>query len=626
MLLLGLATSLFSQSPHGSGFKANCSDCHSSFSWEIDVDTFSFDHSLTAFPLEGQHTQVDCRNCHQTLVFQEASTECISCHTDMHRTTVGADCARCHTPANWLVDNITELHQDNGFPLLGAHATLSCDECHASESALEFNRIGNDCINCHLDDFSATTSPNHQNAGFSVNCEECHRGDGFDWSSENIDHAFFPLEKGHQIQDCASCHTAGDFSNTPTDCFACHQADYENTLNPNHQNADISTGCVECHTTDVGWMPAEFAQHDGLFPIYSGRHEGERAQCADCHNNPSNYAEFMCISCHVNPETDEEHGGVSGYAYENTACLACHPTGNADDSFDHNNTNFPLTGGHQNTDCILCHAGGYQGTPTDCEACHTTDFNNTANPNHQVLGLPTDCAACHTTEPGWNPASFGIHDDYYALHGEHAAIANDCAACHDGDYNNTPNTCFGCHQDDYGQTTNPNHASSQFSTDCQSCHTETAWIPSSFDHDNIYPIRGAHVAIANDCAACHNGDYNNTPNTCFGCHASDYNQTVSPNHSAAQFPTNCESCHTETAWTPANFDHDGSFPIYSGKHQGEWNECVDCHTTAGNFEVFSCIDCHEHDNPQQLANEHNGVSQYVYESNACYACHPNGRE
>ncbi|MCB0547268.1 MAG: hypothetical protein KDD19_06730, partial [Phaeodactylibacter sp.] len=181
------------------------------------------------------------------------------------------------------------------------------------------------------------------------------------------------------------------------------------------------------------------------------------------------------------------------------------------------------------------------------------------------------------------------------------------------------------HADDYNQTTNPNHSAVQFPTDCATCHTETAWVPSTFDHNTIYPIRGAHIAIANDCDACHNGDYSNTPNTCYGCHAGDYNQTNNPSHSAAGFPTNCESCHSETAWIPAEFNHDGMyFPIYSGKHQGEWNDCVDCHTTPGNYSSFSCIDCHEHNNPQQLANEHDEVSGYIYESNACFSCHPTG--
>ncbi len=73
--------------------------------------------------------------------------------------------------------------------------------------------------------------------------------------------------------------------------------------------------------------------------------------------------------------------------------------------------------------------------------------------------------------------------------------------------------------------------------------------------------------------------------------------------------------------------HDGLyFPIFSGKHDNEWNTCDECHTTPGNYNMFSCIECHEHDNPGDLADEHDEVSGYVYESNACYTCHPNGSE
>jgi hypothetical protein len=75
---------------------------------------------------------------------------------------------------------------------------------------------------------------------------------------------------------------------------------------------------------------------------------------------------------------------------------------------------------------------------------------------------------------------------------------------------------------------------------------------------------------------------------------------------------------------PSTFDHDDLFfPIYSGKHDGEWDECSDCHTEPTNYSVFSCITCHEH-NQSEMDNEHREVSGYVYDSDACYNCHPNG--
>jgi len=718
---LGLSATLFSQNPHGASLKYDCAACHTSAGWEIPrdywknnelvkpqiskttglplpADTLRFHHGRTIFPLQGGHTAVDCRSCHQTLVFSEANSDCISCHTDIHQQTVGNDCARCHTPNNWLVDNITELHQENGFPLTGVHTTVSCNACHLSESELRFDRIGNDCKSCHLEDFNNTTNPNHTEAGFSNDCLECHDLHTPDWETDKVNHDFFPLTKGHEIADCAKCHIGGDFANTPNTCVACHLPDFEGTQNPNHVVAHFSNDCTLCHTTDPDWVPAQYTQHDAeYFPIYSGKHQGQWSECADCHTNASNYAEFSCTVCHLNPETDDGHDGVSGYVYENSACLACHPAGDVETSFDHNESDFPLTGAHITTDCIACHAGGYAGTPTDCASCHTDNFNQTSNPDHGSIGLSTDCASCHTTGPGWAPATFANHNDYYALNGAHAAIANDCATCHNGDYNNTPNTCAGCHTPEFNQTTDPNHAANQFPTDCATCHTESAWAPSTFDHSAIYPFTGAHVAIAddcvachngdytntpntcagchtpdynqstnpnhvalnfptdcaschttapdwapatfaihndyyplngahaaiaNDCVACHNGDYNNTPNTCFGCHSTDYNATTDPNHLALQFSTDCQSCHTETTWTPSTFDHDGQhFPIYSGEHNGEWNACADCHTNLSDYSVFTCTTCHA--NPE-TDDQHVAVSGYTFTSPACLACHPTG--
>lgn len=332
IILLGLTALLQSQSPHGPALKVSCGDCHTPSGWEVKggEDALLFDHGQTEFPLTGRHTAVDCRACHQTLVFPEASPECISCHTDMHRVTVGSDCARCHTPENWLVDDVTELHYDNGFPLLGVHAVLDCDECHVSASALEFNRIGNDCVNCHLEDYEAAANPNHASAGFSTDCSECHSIDGFGWSSQFINHNFFPLEKGHDIADCAQCHAGGNFSSTPTDCYACHRQDYENAASPNHQESNFPLSCTDCHTTDVDWMPAEFTRHDDLFPIFSGRHRDEWNSCADCHISTGNYAVFSCIDCHEHNDPSrlaDKHDEVRDYVFESSACYECHPRG-----------------------------------------------------------------------------------------------------------------------------------------------------------------------------------------------------------------------------------------------------------------------------------------------------------
>jgi len=521
------------------------------------------------------------------------------------------------------------------------------------------------------------------------------------WSGAGINHNFFPLTGGHDLNSCQECHKTPDYSSTSPECISCHQSNYNATTNPNHTSIGFSTNCQDCHTTDPGWKPAQYTEHDAKsFPIYSGKHNGEWSKCSDCHSNPASYAQYTCIDCHDHNKTDmdDEHGGVQGYAYNSPDCFACHPTGSAEGTFNHSTSAFPLTGAHITTDCIKCHANGYSGTSTVCYSCHTENFNLTVNPSHTSINIPTDCETCHTTLPGWKPATFPIHDSYYVLAGAHIPISNDCATCHQGNYTNTPNICYGCHAEQYNQSVNPNHITANFPTTCETCHSQSAWSPSTFDHNITYPLTGAHatiasncfachqgsyvntpntcdgchmpnynasanpnhaaisipttcntchttnpdwipatfpihnnyyvlagahVAITNNCIECHNGNYNSTPNTCVGCHLNDYNQTNDPPHAASQFPTTCSDCHTQTAWSPANWDHDNLyFPIYSGKHDGEWNACSDCHTNPGNYSVFTCTTaCHP---KSSTDNEHQGVSGYSYNSTACYNCHPDG--
>lgn len=225
------------QSPHGKNLKISCDQCHNPSGWELDIYLMRFDHnSKTDFKLEGAHMQTDCKACHESLVFNEAPNQCASCHKDIHSMSVGNDCTQCHTTKTWIVNNIPEIHEENGFPLIGAHNAVSCAECHTSETNLRFDRIGNECISCHKQDYDATRSPNHRELGFSTDCIECHSPLEPDWDSQNINHDFFPLTQGHDIQDCTQCHKTNNYADASPECISCHQTDYNNTNNPNHSS------------------------------------------------------------------------------------------------------------------------------------------------------------------------------------------------------------------------------------------------------------------------------------------------------------------------------------------------------------------------------------------------------
>jgi hypothetical protein len=181
--------------------------------------------------------------------------------------------------------------------------------------------------------------------------------------------------------------------------------------------------------------------------------------------------------------------------------------------------------------------------------------------------------------------------------------------------------------DNYNTAANPSHKNLNLPVNCDQCHTtNTGWSPAQFPiHNNYFTFAGAHISIKDNCKVCHNGDYNNTPATCFGCHQNDFNGTTNPPHLSLGFPQTCSDCHTQTSWSPANYNHDGSyFPIYSGSHNGVWSKCSDCHTNSSNYQVFSCINCHAH-NKTETDGNHAEVSGYSYTSSECYRCHPKGR-
>jgi hypothetical protein len=188
------------------------------------------------------------------------------------------------------------------------------------------------CYSCHQGTYAAAANPNHVAGRFPTTCESCHTTSG--WRPAKFDHAAtrFPLTGAHARVDCARCHAGGQYTGTPSDCYACHRDDYDRTGNPNHRSAGFPTQCQGCHNTSA-WRPASF-DHDGrYFPIYSGTHRGRWTGCGDCHVNPGNYRAFECILCHAHSnkaKVDSDHKDEKGYSYNSSACYQCHRTGRAD--------------------------------------------------------------------------------------------------------------------------------------------------------------------------------------------------------------------------------------------------------------------------------------------------------
>ncbi len=354
------------------------------------------------------------------------------------------------------------------------------------------------------------------------------------------------------------------------------------------------------------------------FPL-DGRHRD--LPCQSCHQDGVYQGTpNQCFDCHWVKRQDDRFRLQLG-----SECAQCHrSTAWSDTRWEHEAmTGMSLGGAHRLLSCQSCHMNdSFQMAQTDCVSCHLADYQATQAPSHLAAGFPTDCEACHRAgDTTFTQARFD-HAAAFPLVGVHAQQL--CATCHTGGvYAGTPSACVGCHLDDYQRTSMPSHIMAGFSTSCQDCHSPTAPSFSSgsqgFDHSAVFPLVGVHAQQL--CASCHTGGvYAGTPRDCAGCHLQLYNATTSPSHSAAGFPTTCESCHraTDSLWTQGRFTH--LFPITSGPHR---TECVTCHQ-GGNFQAFTCLVCHKHSR-SEMDDKHRNRPGYLYDSLACYSCHPNGK-
>jgi len=222
-----------------------------------------------------------------------------------------------------------------------------------------------------------------------------------------------------------------------------------------------------------------------------------------------------------------------------------------------------------------------------CISCHMIDRKSAINPPHD--SLPTTCQDCHT-QRHWIPSEMALGHPWL-LEGAHARTV--CASCHVGNppvYGGTPRECVGCHQADYDRSPAPGHQA--FPTTCEGCHSTEHWVPALSTLDHPWPLEGAHAQAT--CLGCHVGDppvYQGTPKVCVACHRADYDGSPFPGHET--FPTTCQDCHTNDAWTPAQFDH--PWPLEGAHVQAS---CSSCHV--GNPPIYegtstSCVDCHRAD-------------------------------
>ncbi|HZF30237.1 MAG TPA: cytochrome c3 family protein [Gammaproteobacteria bacterium] len=280
---------------------AQCAGCHTPSAWPVQ----RFDHvGKTGFALRGAHERLACQSCHVKNLEAALPKTCVGCHqkTDPHAGRLGTSCGDCHSSSAWRdtgFDHATVAK----FPLVGKHATLACQTCHANGVDAP---LGRECASCHADD------PHRGQLG--PRCDSCHGQSA--WPSQiRFDHGLiaFPLLGKHAALECKACHASAAFHDAGAECADCHGA-----LDPHAGR--FGAECATCHNP-TAWSAWTFDHAKQTAFALTGTHA--KVQCAACHRRPT--AELAaaaaggnCAACH---RQDDPHAGRFG-----TTCATCHNT------------------------------------------------------------------------------------------------------------------------------------------------------------------------------------------------------------------------------------------------------------------------------------------------------------
>jgi len=299
---------------HENKYGNKCSTCHVESSFISLKSMDFFNHTITDYPLEGKHLEVDCKQCHEKRFSTPIDfSACNKCHDDYHegefkKNDISPDCVQCHSLEKGFDYSLytIEQHQETVFPLKGAHVATPCFSCHVGEEDEKwtFRNIGSDCVDCHQD-----LHKGYINKTFypDDNCTVCHSNDA--WSSVNFNHSLtnWPLDGKHTTVDCRECHMkepdnksviSQKFTNLESKCASCHENIHGDLFSFNGE-----TDCKRCHITD-NWYPEKFDHNNTSFPL-KGRHA--EIECSECHVASTvngitttiyKLGKYECIDCH----------------------------------------------------------------------------------------------------------------------------------------------------------------------------------------------------------------------------------------------------------------------------------------------------------------------------------------
>ena len=186
-------------------------------------------------------------------------------------------------------------HLKTGFPLSGAHVTVTCETCHMGGI---LKGTPTTCAGCHSIGSRVGATPKSVNhVQTSNSCETCHS------SATSFQVATF--KHTGITSGCASCHNGttapGKSANhvqTSASCETCHKS-ATSFLGASFSHTGITTGCASCHNgTAAPGKPGDHIPTTIVGPL----------DCNTCHTSTSawssermnhNAAQTGCVACHL---------------------------------------------------------------------------------------------------------------------------------------------------------------------------------------------------------------------------------------------------------------------------------------------------------------------------------------
>ena len=529
-------TTIFAGSVHHSN---TCISCHS------DADDEGFPHTENLQP-------VNCGTCHtipmannrkgvhgQALLMNDPNApSCKECHGNhdilhysdpksrTYKMNIPFLCGKCHREGEIvariydvsehnIVENYTQGIHGRGLFEAGLIVTATCNDCHGNHlvlphtspnSSISTGRMAGTCMKCHtrieeahtkvikgelwekdpsvIPSCSACHPPHKVNipqiqARVSDNtCMKCHADEDIHKmvGNERVSLYRNPNElpiSVHKNIPCAKCHTAVSdhlqrpcSTNEPVDCSSCHAEVFDRYFASGHGKAHYNKVENAPYCTDCHGTHETKSRYDDTSPVYRTSIPG---LCGDCHRENG--------KAPMSTELKE----VDAFADYSSSV---HGLGLTDKGL---------------TVSAVC---------TDCHSTHLMLKESDEQSSIHPTNVQQTCGNCHK----------GIYEQY--LESDHAFTLED-------EGKEYP-TCVKCHSAHVISEVNQDKFMNEVTTQCGSCHEETAETYMETYHGKAYQLGYYESARCSDCHGAHNIlkadnpesmiSEENLVNTCAKCH------------------------------------------------------------------------------------------------------------